>query len=122
MQIPFINNKYNDLVYVKDNNIYFDDDKYHKDNDSLVPLIKMAINNRKVYQVLKESLINKGSINLEGLSKENTSVGICYDTQELKEFFKENLDQFNFLERRKIKELDAFIRKMVGYQMLETMD
>ena len=52
MQIPFINNKYNDLVYVKDNNIYFDDDKYHKDNDSLVPLIKMAINNRKVYQVL----------------------------------------------------------------------
>ena len=81
MQIPFINNKYNDLVYVKDNNIYFDDDKYHKDNDSLVPLIKMAINNRKVYQVLKESLINKGSINLEGLSKENTSVGIYYDTQ-----------------------------------------
>ena len=24
MQIPFINNKYNDLIYVKDNNIYFD--------------------------------------------------------------------------------------------------
>lgn len=107
MQIPFINNKYNDLVYVKDNNIYFDDDKYHKDNDSLVPLIKMAINNRKVYQVLKESLINKGSINLEGLSKENTSVGIYYDTQELKEFFKENLGQFNILERRKIRELES---------------
>lgn len=107
MQIPFINNKYNDLVYVKDNNIYFDDDKYHKDNDSLVPLIKMAINNGKVYQVLKESLINKGNINLEGLSKENTSVGIYYDAQELKEFFKENLGQFNILERRKIKELES---------------
>ena len=107
MQIPFINNKYNDLIYVKDNNIYFDDDKYHKDNDSLVPLIKMAINNASVYQVLKESLINKGNINLEGLSKENTSVGIYYDAQELKEFFKENLGQFNILERRKIKELES---------------
>lgn len=80
MQIPFINNN---LVYVKDNNIYFDDDKYHKDNDSLVPLIKMAINNGSVYHLLKESLINKGSINLEGLSKENTSVCICYDYKEL---------------------------------------
>ncbi len=104
MQIPFINNN---LVYVKDNNIYFDDDKYHKDNDSLVSLIKMAINNGSVYHLLKESLINKGSINLEGLSKENTSVCICYDYKELRWFFKENLDQFNILERRKIKELES---------------
>lgn len=104
MQIPFINNN---LVYVKDNNIYFDDDKYHKDNDSLVPLIKMAINNGSVYYLLKESLINKGSINLEGLSKENTSVCICYDYKELRWFFKENLGQFNILERRKIKELES---------------
>lgn len=104
MQIPFINNN---LVYVKDNNIYFDDDKYHKDNDSLVPLIKMAINNGSVYHLLKESLINKGSINLEGLSKENTSVCICYDYKELRWFFKENLGQFNILERRKIKELES---------------
>ena len=100
MQIPFINNKNNDLVYVKGNSIYFDDDRYHKDNDTLVPLIKMAINNRKVYKVLKESLINKGNINLEGLSKENTNVCICYDYKELRWLFKENLGQFNILERR----------------------